>query len=63
MERHGLDWSGSGRVRWWAVVNAVMNLWVPQNTGNFFTSLSRRTLLHGVSYELLFVFFLDNLRE
>jgi hypothetical protein len=25
------------RVRWWAVVNAVMNLRVPQNAGNFLT--------------------------
>jgi hypothetical protein len=27
--RHGLDQSGSGRDRWWAVVNAIMNLQVP----------------------------------
>jgi len=31
-----------------ALVNAVMNLRVPQNAGNFLTS-SRRILLHGVS--------------
>jgi hypothetical protein len=35
-------------------VNAVINLRVPQNAGNFLTSwkpgsFSRRTLLHGVS--------------
>jgi hypothetical protein len=24
-----LDSCGSGRDRWWALVNAVMNLWVP----------------------------------
>jgi hypothetical protein len=35
-------------------VSAVMNLWVPQNAGDFLTSwwpvsFSRRTLLHGVS--------------
>jgi hypothetical protein len=24
--------------RWQALVNAVMNLWVPQNVGNFLTS-------------------------
>ena len=40
--------------RWWAFVNAVLNLRVPQNVGNFLTSFkpvsfSRRTLLHGVS--------------
>jgi hypothetical protein len=37
-----------------ALVNAVMNLRVPQNAGNFLTSretvsFSRRTLLHGFS--------------
>jgi hypothetical protein len=26
------------RDRWWALVNAVMNLWVPYNAGNFLTS-------------------------
>jgi hypothetical protein len=31
-----------------ALVNAVMNLWVTKNAGNFFTGFSRRTLLHGV---------------
>jgi len=40
--------------RWRAVVNAVMNVRVPKNTGNFLTScgtvsFSRRTLLHGVN--------------
>jgi hypothetical protein len=38
---------------WWAVVNAVMNLRVPWNAGNFLTSwgpvsFSGRTLVHGV---------------
>jgi hypothetical protein len=42
------------RVRWWALVNAVMNLRVPKNSGIFSTSgelvsFSRRTLLHGVN--------------
>jgi hypothetical protein len=26
---HGLDRSGPDMDRWWALVNAVMNLWVP----------------------------------
>jgi len=26
------------RDRWQALVNALMNLWVPQNVGNFLTS-------------------------
>jgi hypothetical protein len=42
-----------GRDRWRALVNAVMNLWVPQNVGNFLTSCKPvsflRTLQHGVS--------------
>ena len=42
------------RDRWQALVNAVLNLQVPQNVGNFLTSrepvsFSRRTWLHGVS--------------
>jgi len=47
----GMDWIelAQDRDRWWAVMNAVMNLWVPQNEGNFWTSckplsFSRRTL-------------------
>jgi hypothetical protein len=40
--------------RWRAIVNAVMNLRVQLNAGNFLTSykpvsFSRRTLLHGGS--------------
>jgi len=40
--------------RWRELTNAVMNLWVPQNAGNFLTScepvsFSRMSLLHGVS--------------
>ena len=40
--------------RWRALLNAVMNLRIPQNLGNFLTrwgpaSFSGRTLLHGVS--------------
>jgi len=39
---------------WRALVNAVMNLRVPYNAGDFLTScklvsFSRRTLLHGVN--------------
>ena len=44
------------RDRWWVLLNVVMNLPVPQNVGNFFTSselvsFSRRTLLHEVRSE------------
>jgi hypothetical protein len=32
-----VDWIdlAKERDRWWAVVNAVMDLWVPYNAGNF----------------------------
>jgi hypothetical protein len=51
-----VDWIGLAQdsLRWWALVNAVMNLQIPKNVGNFLTSckpvsFSRRTVLHGVS--------------
>jgi hypothetical protein len=55
----GMDWVELAwvRDRWGALVNAVMNLRIPSNSGNFVTSwgsvsLSGRTLLHGVSKQI-----------
>jgi hypothetical protein len=47
----GMD-LGQDRNQWRALVNKVMNLWVPQNVGKFFCAtgdFSRRPQLHGVS--------------
>jgi CRISPR/Cas system-associated protein Cas7 (RAMP superfamily) len=52
----GMDWIGlaQDRHRWRELLDAVMNLRVPYNAGNFFTSCKpvsflRRTVLYGVS--------------
>jgi hypothetical protein len=42
------------RDQWRALVNMVINLWVPKNVGKFFScctsgGFSRRAQLHGVS--------------
>ena len=40
------------REKWWAVVYTIMNLWVPQNVEDFFSSRGAirfpRTLVAGV---------------
>jgi hypothetical protein len=47
----GVDWIDLAwdMDRWRAVVNTMMNIRVPYNAGNFLSSFSGRTLLHGVN--------------
>jgi hypothetical protein len=51
--RCGLDSSAQDRDQWWALVNAVLKLWIPYNAGNFLTRYVTIsfliTLLHGLS--------------
>jgi hypothetical protein len=54
MGREVLDWIhlAQDTDQWRALVNTVMNLWVPQKAKNFLTnratiSFSRKTLPHG----------------
>jgi hypothetical protein len=52
-----------GTDQWRALVNTVMNIWVPQNIGKFLNSritggFSRRVQPHGVSWLLLLLLLL-----
>jgi hypothetical protein len=53
----GFIWLRIGTRSWLALVNIVINLWVPENIGHFFIRLgaigfSKSTLLHRVSVSL-----------
>jgi hypothetical protein len=62
MDLREIGWGGAewidltqDRVWWRALVNMVMNLWVPQNVGKFLSScttsgLSRKAQLHEVGW-------------
>jgi hypothetical protein len=57
-----MDWIDlpEDRDRWRTAVNAVMKLRFPENAGNFLASLgtisfSRRTLLRGIIYLLVYL--------
>jgi hypothetical protein len=60
----GVDWidMAEDRDQCWALVNTVLNLWVPQNAGKFLSGCpingsSRRALLHKyVRYIFLLLF-------
>jgi hypothetical protein len=47
----GMDWIHLAwdRDQWRALVNTVLNLWVPLNVWKFLSSFSRRAQLHEVS--------------
>jgi hypothetical protein len=52
----GMDWidMAEDKDQWRALMNTLMNLWVPLNVGKFLSScttggLSRRARLHGLS--------------
>jgi hypothetical protein len=53
----GMDWidMAQDRDQWRALMNTIMNLWVPQNAGKFFSrctigGFSRRAQLHERVY-------------
>jgi hypothetical protein len=64
MHIKGKGWDAADWIRldqkrdeWWALVNTVMNLQIPQNKGNFWTNggtvgFSKRTLFHVISLSI-----------
>jgi hypothetical protein len=50
-----VDWIGlaQNRDKWRALVNLVMNLWVPQNAWKLLSGLSSSAQLHRVSFFLI----------
>jgi len=53
LEEIGVDTSGSGEDKWWAVVNTTIYFRILQNSGEFMSSDLLQTSQEGLSLRLL----------